>query len=208
MGSDKISFSGWQEGRILLHGALRRYQELFGAAALRDQMFWRCLCCQVETQEQCPTAGGAWGWHSLGSPSTSQFPAWHKHSHQEWHQFCLSVCCSLWVNHNLCSIHRRKSFLVWENTQQARVWHCCYHTPAKMKETIIIVTQSLKPSLCIFHYDRDLHVHLQNWVKRVLKYCFCYFNCKYRKLFLSLPTQWHHFKRFFLHFCYTKKGGK
>lgn len=33
MGSDQIPFSGWQEGRILLPGALKRYQGLCGAAA-------------------------------------------------------------------------------------------------------------------------------------------------------------------------------
>lgn len=40
---------------------------------------------------------------------------------------------------------------------------------------------------------------------KVLKYCFCYFNCKHRKLFLSLPTQWHHFKTFST-FSLHKKG--
>lgn len=100
-GSDQTSFSGWQEGRILLPGALKRYQEFFGAAAP--------LPCPKGPAAQAPKA--------LQCVSTaSPFPAWHKRSHQQWQQFCLSACCSLWVKQNLCSIHRRKSFSVRKHT--------------------------------------------------------------------------------------------
>lgn len=86
------------------------------------------------------------------------------------------------------------------------VWHCCYHSTAKTKETTIIVTKSLKISLCIFHYVIEIRMLTSKigW-KKILKNCFWYFNWKYRRLFLSTYSMTS-FQDIFQLFHYTKRG--
>lgn len=112
----------------------------------------------------------------------------------------LNITCIPFTEENYSLCEKMRSRLL--------VWHCCYHTTAKAKETIIIVTKSLKISLCMFHYVIEIRMLTSQirW-KKVLKNCFCYFNWKYRRLFLSLPIQWPHFKTFF-NFFITQEGEK
>lgn len=65
--------------------------------------------------------------------------------------------------------------------------------------------QKFKKSLCIFHYDRDLHVHLQNWVKslKILFFAILTVNTgSFFCLYLLNDT----ISRLFLQLHYTKRG--